>query len=77
MVVAVSATIFLQIIMESHRLHYMQHYHITRMHVSRSHLVTVDAERVTRNKFHTEDQHTLGTPVLNLVIMVNEICAPL
>ena len=77
MVVAVPATIFLQFITESHRLHYMQHYHITRMHISRSHLITVDAKRVTWNKFHTEDPQTLGTPVLNLVIMVNGICAPL
>jgi hypothetical protein len=59
-VVAVSATVFLQLIMESHRHHYMQHYHITRMHISRSHLITVDAKRVTWNKFHTEDQQTLG-----------------
>jgi hypothetical protein len=76
-VVAVPATIFLQLIMEPHRHNYMQHYYITRMHISRSHLITVDAKRVTWNKFHTEDQQILGAPVLKLVIMVNEICASL
>ena len=75
--VAVSATIFLHLIMESHGLHYVQHYHITRMHISRSHLITVDVKRVTWNKFHTENQQTLGAPVLNLVILVNGMCVPL
>jgi hypothetical protein len=75
-VVAVPATTFVPLIMESHRLHYMRQY-ITRMHIPNSHLITVDAKRVTCSKFQTEELQTLGAPVLNLVIMVNGICAHL